>query len=180
MNKIDNFTPSVIEIEPINYCNLKYKMCHVRFMDNVKVNMLNIKYIQDLSTTISGAIFNISAVFEPSIHTDFSKIIQLLVEQNTVIFTTNATKIDDKLLSCLKVSNNIDTIYLSIDSVVKETYEDIRINRKFNLVSENIKKIANITHNTNTNLVINMVLMRSNIENFFSKEVLQVVDHTTL
>jgi len=172
MKKINKYIPMIIEIEPTNYCNLKCKMCHVRFMKDVKVDMLDIKHIKNLSESIKNSIFNIGAVFEPAIHKNFSQIIQLLSKNNRVIFTTNATNVDDKLLSILQISDNIYTIYLSIDSIVEKTYESIRVNGKFEQVSSNIKKIATITSKKKTNLIINMVLMKSNIN-----ELIDMIDY---
>jgi len=170
-NKLN--TVKVLDLEPTNYCNLRCIMCHVRFMKDIKINNLDIAYIKKISNNISNCIINIGAVFEPTIHKDYSEIIKLLATNNNkLILITNATKIEENLIAILKRSNNIYLIQLSMDSIVKSTYEKIRVNGKFEVVSKNIKKISQAVKKKNTYLVINMTLMRSNIN-----ELIEMIDY---
>ena len=117
------FLPKVIEIEPTNYCNLKYKMCHLRFMKDVEVELINIDTLAKSLRGIENKVLNIGSVFEPTIHPNFSEILEMTTIKNEVSFISNLT---DQTLKIIQNNKSIYWVQISLDSVDKKIYENIR------------------------------------------------------
>ncbi|ADG94592.1 Radical SAM domain protein [Arcobacter nitrofigilis DSM 7299] len=164
--------PLVLEIEPTNYCNLKCKMCHVRFMSVEQVEMIDIKSLESVAASTNNTVIQFGAVFEPSIHKQFAQLIRMFSKNgNKILITTNATMLNDDLIKTLEESNNIYSIDFSVDSAVEDTYEKIRVGGKFKKVSNNIRKIVKALEGKNVYFGINAVLMKSNID-----ELIELID----
>lgn len=77
-------------------------------------------------------------------------------------FLTNGTLLDKATAEDL-LASGIDWLGISLDGATKETYESIRINAGFDTVCENIRRIADLRNGTSPHILINTVMMGSNI-----------------
>ena len=166
--------PRMLEIEPINTCNLRCKMCHHSFIQNEDVEHLNPYLIEKLNS-VKGIWVKIGSNFEPVMHPKFISIMKLLSEKDCKIdLTTNGTlltkKTTDHLANC-----NIRNITISFDSVNKKNYEKLRRKAKFEPTIEKIQYFIGRYSHGDMFLAINAVLCRSNIDeiiemiNFWNK-----------
>ena len=155
--------PQMLEIEPINTCNLRCTMCHFSFMDKEKIEYIDSRLIKKLNPA-RGIWVKIGSVFEPVMHPQFIDIIKTLSGMDCKIdLTTNGTLLTKKTTDQLATSH-IKNITISFDSVDKETYEKIRRRAKFD---QTIKRLTYLRQELSSKKVffsINTVLCRSNID----------------
>ena len=60
-----------------------------------------------------------------------------------------------------KLVNIIDTIQISMDGI-DEVYEKVRINGNFNFFLTNLKEIVELTSNSDTDVILNVVIVKEN------------------
>jgi MoaA/NifB/PqqE/SkfB family radical SAM enzyme len=151
--------PTEIEIQPINYCNLKCLNCIGKYLDYYSVNQkcLNPDDVNGIGKLLEWTYegFKIEKIRISGLSGDpladaaipFTK---ALIKKNnfswkkeTVLFT-NGINIDKVLDDLLKV----DTVHISIDAGNAETYYKIKGLNEFDKVTENIRKLKNKIRST--------------------------------
>lgn len=158
--------PKMLEIEPINACNLRCTMCHFSFMKKNKIEYIDTQLLEKLGF-LKGLWIKIGSNFEPVMHPKFINIIQFLSEMDCKIdLTTNGTLLRKKMSDQIAISN-IKNITVSFDSPNKQTYEKIRRGANFELVIERLKYLRDKLSKEETFFAINTVLCRSNIDELF-------------
>ena len=167
-----NKYPSVIEFELSNVCNLECVMCSGNFSslirrkreqlpeipmsyDEAFVGQLD-EFIPYLNETkfYGGEPFLIDIYYRI-----WDRIIQLNPNARISV-QTNATIFNKRVESILKKANV--HINISLDSLIKETYEGIRVNAKFDHVMENLNLFYDYCKTKNTFFGISTCLMRNN------------------
>ncbi len=151
--------PKVMEIDLVNQCNIRCKMCHISYMaprKAVRIEPESVKGVRDSFVQIGG-------VYEPMLHKGFLDIVKTLSGNNCELsMVTNATLLDADSIKGLSECN-FYSIHISFDSAVKKTYEEIRRGARFEKVRENIIALRASFRGKPTRFLINMVVMRSNI-----------------
>ncbi|MDD5020544.1 MAG: radical SAM protein [Endomicrobiaceae bacterium] len=151
-------------------CDLKCIMCHqdrlpVKNIDRKIVNIIldNLQYIEKLIWQ-GGEVLTL-----PYFKDILSKTVNYPRIRYTVI--TNFQNISDEIIDLVS-KNNIDFI-ISIDSIMKETYEKIRLGASFERLEKNIKKLNDcmIKCESKVYLQINFVVMPINY-----KEISDIID----
>lgn len=140
--------PRTMEFELSNTCNLECVMCHGYFSSTIRKNRehrepMHQPYTNELVDQLRPFIPFLKEVKflggEPFLIDLYYKIWELIAELNpnvNIYITTNATIYNKRvaeLLSKLKVNPVI-----SLDSIVKDTYNTIRKNANYDRVMENI------------------------------------------
>lgn len=157
--------PLVLEIEPTGLCNIRCKMCHVSFMEREKAasGMLDVKLLEQLDS-IENLYVNIGATFEPLMHKHFLEFLKYFSGKKCELsITTNGTLLTDEIISEMSKCN-FYSIFVSLDSPEKNTYETIRKGAVFETVKKNMIKLRKAFEGKKTFFVINMTIMKSNIE----------------
>lgn len=155
--------PQMLEIEPINTCNLRCRMCHFSFINQKKVQYIDSRLIKKLNS-VKGIWVKIGSNFEPVMHPKFIDMIQMLSEMDCKIdLTTNGTLLTKKTTNQI-ADSNIRNITVSFDSVKKQTYEKIRRKAKFEPAIERLTYFREKLSNERIFFAINAVLCRSNID----------------
>ena len=163
--------PKIIEIEPINSCNLRCTMCHFSFMRNQKIQYIEPRLIKNLDG-VEGRWVKIGSNFEPLMHPKFINIINMLSEMGCKIdLTTNGTLLSEDITDQI-ASSNIKNITISFDSIQKQTYEKIRRRSKFESVIEKLTYLSEKLSELDVFVAINTVLCRSNID-----ELIEIIDY---
>ncbi|MDD5020546.1 MAG: radical SAM protein [Endomicrobiaceae bacterium] len=162
--------PRNIMVILTNTCDLKCIMCHqdrlpVKNIDRKIVNIIldNLQYIEKLIWQ-GGEVLTL-----PYFKDILSKTVNYPRIRYTVI--TNFQNISDEIIDLVS-KNNIDFI-ISIDSIMKETYEKIRLGASFERLEKNIKKLNDcmIKCESKVYLQINFVVMPINY-----KEIPDIID----
>lgn len=154
--------PTSMEFELSNTCNLECVMCNGYFSSSIRKNRENASPIHNpydsafVEQLIPFMPYLKDARFlggEPFLIDIYYQIWDALVIHNPatrIHITTNATVLNQRtktLLEKLQCS-----IILSIDSIVKETYESIRLNAKFDRVWENFEYFYEYTKRKGTEM----------------------------
>lgn len=166
--------PKALQIEPIQNCNFRCTMCHVSTMDLNK-EALNINFLNDLPY-MKDAYVRVGASFEPTLHKDFAKIVNILSQKGMKInLTTNGSLLTKKLIEEIK-DVPFNRITFSFDTINKQNYENIRINANYNKVLNRFLNFKNSLLSKTTIFNVNSTILKENMEDimntveFFEKE----------
>lgn len=164
--------PSMMEFELDNTCNLECTMCTGEFSSSIRKNREHkpailsvyddafvnqlipfIPYLKE--TRFSGG--------EPFLIDIYHKIWEKIVALNPnclISVQTNGTTLNGRLKEIMENGNF--EIGISLDSLQKNTYENIRKKARFETVMENIEYFADYCKRKNTTFRISVCAMREN------------------
>jgi len=154
--------PKIIEIEPIDTCNLNCTMCHVSFEDKHDTQRIDPKLLLKLNS-IKGAWVKLGSNYEPTMHPGFVTMMKILSDnENKIDLTTNAVLLTEKRIEEIS-QTNLKRATISFDGGTSESYEKIRRNSKFQPTVDKIRNLRS-TFEDNCFFAVNSVLMKSNID----------------
>jgi radical SAM protein with 4Fe4S-binding SPASM domain len=164
-------TPSYVQIEPVGQCNLSCKMCPINFRDDKPLHGKQKFMHFELFTSLIDQFDNLSSLHlqglgEPMLHPRFFDMVGYAVQKGVRVTTnTNLTLLNQRrALQC--VTSGLDGVYFSIDGAKKETYENIRVNARFDKVLANLELLGQTkAHHKQSlpHLKMVMVIMRQNL-----------------
>ncbi len=152
--------PRVLEFELSNKCNLECVMCNGYFSSSIRKNReklppihspYNEKFVDELEEFIpqlTDAKFLGGEPFMIDIYLSIWERILKIKPQIRIHITTNGTFLTDRVKELLEGLHA--GIIISIDSVVKETYEKIRVNGNYEKVMSNLEYFRDYTRRKNT------------------------------
>ncbi len=167
-----NGFPSVMEFELSNVCNLECTMCSGDFSSLIRKNRegrppVKNPYDQEFVEQLKPFIPHLEEVKfyggEPFLIEIYYEIWEQIIELNpklNISIQTNATILNNRVKRMLEKANF--HINVSIDSLVKETYESIRINAKFERVMQHIEWFYDYSRRKDTFFGISVCAMREN------------------
>lgn len=162
------YIPKVIHIEVTNYCNARCILCPYPKMKRPKGFMPwhIFTRIVDECAKVEGA------GLEINLHKDgeplmdsllFKRIahIKSKLKKSRTHFNTNAMLLnEDKTLSIL--NSPLDSITFSVDGASKETYENIRIGLKYDVIEKNILHFLKMKKEMNKRIHVTMQMVINN------------------
>lgn len=169
-----NDYPSVIEMELSNQCNLECVMCWGQLSSGIRKNRDKLppqKMMYDDSFVVQMREFipHLSELRinggEPFLQKIVHKILDAVAEINPtlkVVIATNGTVLN-RVVRDFMVKCNIH-LNISIDSLIPERYEQIRVNGSFEKLMANVDKFVDICHKNHRELVIQVCPMVNNYE----------------
>ncbi len=163
--------PTEIVFELDNTCNLECVMCHGEFSSSIAKTqgLSKIKHPYDenfliqLSKFIPGLKVAKFLGGEPFLISIYYEVWDLIIKLNPkckINLQTNGTVFNEKVKSYLERGNFY--IGISVDSLVKETFESIRKNADFATVMENVDKFIAISRRKNNYVNISVCPMQQN------------------
>lgn len=138
--------PPILMVEPTNICNLKCPMCPAIVGKRVlSKGQLKLEDYKKLLDEIGEAIFQVQLwnQGEPFINKDFLEFVRYAKKYGVMTITsTNGHFVgsDEKAEEIIK--SGLDQLIISMDGTNQETYEKYRINGDYNLVLENLGRLA--------------------------------------
>lgn len=168
----ENRYPSVMEFELSNICNLECDMCNGEFSSLIrakreKLPPLESPYDKGFVAQLEDFIPYLEEVKfyggEPFLIEVYYEIWELIMRVNPAIrisVQTNATTLNSRIKDLLEHTNF--HINISFDSLIKETYEQIRKNAVFERTCENIEWFRDYTRRKNTFFGISVCAMQQN------------------
>jgi organic radical activating enzyme len=143
--------PPYIKIDPSLRCQLRCPGCpqsRKEFRKNLPTkSFLTLDGFKKIVKPIAETTFGISLSMygEPLLNKDIASMIEYAHSLNIgVWFPTNfSLKFTDEQLERL-VRSSLDKMVVSLDGASEETYKEYRVNGKFELVKENVQRLAQI------------------------------------
>jgi len=140
-----NTGPTLLEIEPVNYCNLNCLMCPVKEMVRKRGFMDLSLFKSIVDQTISTAWeYSFGVIGEPTLHPDLINMIEYIKSKDCKIsLNTNLNYRDDTISEKL-VENGVDRIIVTISGIDESMYKKINQKGDYHLVLHNLMKIKSI------------------------------------
>jgi radical SAM protein with 4Fe4S-binding SPASM domain len=159
--------PSTIMLELTNNCNLTCTTCpreydYGKAMDKGFMKVEQIKSIIDDLWPYLDSI-GLTGMGETFLFKEIQEIVDYIKTKNKGIIisiSTNAV-LPSFIERVSKIINKVDTVQISIDGL-EFIYENIRINASFKQLDENLRLLSKICKNTETDLMLNMVVTKEN------------------
>ncbi len=159
--------PSTIMLELTNHCNLACTICpreyeYGKSMDKGAMPVQQAKDIIDELWPYLDSI-GLTGMGETFIYKDLTEVVNYIKSKNKgIIISVSTNAVLPGFLKKVKpLINIIDTIQISIDGI-NEVYESIRINSTFNVLDKNLKALIKMCTNSDTTLMLNMVVTKEN------------------
>lgn len=139
-----DYLPIKLDIENVSRCNLRCDMCQVSswksFKRGVDMSFEDFKRILDEQYGVFE--LKIQGMGEPFLGKDFVRMVEYASAKDIWVRTsTNATLLNKNENYKRIIDAGIDEVQISVDGTTKDTYERIRINARFETVTENCKRI---------------------------------------
>ena len=159
--------PVEIAIELTNYCNLRCIMCPVPAMRRNRGFMdeaLFKRVAADVSRE-SGFLFLPQGFGESLLHARWSRFIDFAVSLRIrpIVILTNGMLLGEEKVPSLM--NSSDIVVVTVDGSTAKTYESVRVNGKFSVVTKNIEDFLKMRgHSATPHLIVRMIRMRDTQE----------------
>jgi radical SAM protein with 4Fe4S-binding SPASM domain len=136
-------------------------MCHVAFL-NEKPEFLDLDRITDFSFLKDKTVI-LGAVFEPFIHPEINKLIDILNRQSCrLVIITNAKNLHKNSLVAIYEAD-LDSVTFSFDGITQASYEAIRKGGNYHQTLKNIDRFRIAFSKQNTFFAVNYTVMSSNL-----------------
>ena len=153
--------PGILVIEPTSICNLRCTMCESRCTtqrDVLKKKDMTMKEFELIWDKIGPYTYDLlfQGECEPTINKNLSNMVgHINKEAKYISLVTNGTLLNRDLIIEL-FQNGLNYISFSIDSHIKEQYENIRLGANFDRVLENLKITKEIIDSKFKNVTLNV------------------------
>lgn len=166
------YSPVKLEFELENTCNLECIMCNGYFSSSIRKNrdklpplpkVYDDKFVESLDKIIPNLKRAKFMGGEPFLISIYYKIWERIIELNPkciIDVQTNGTILTERVKGLLGKGNF--WIGVSLDSINKETYENIRLNANFETVFANVKYFADYASHKGNSISISVCPMRIN------------------
>jgi radical SAM protein with 4Fe4S-binding SPASM domain len=155
--------PKMIEIDPVETCNLRCRMCHVSFMPPEKHAVFDITLLPKLKV-LEGAFVSVASGFEPMMYPNFDRLMRGLTDLGMHMqIITNGTLLDRAKIETL-LDSNMGIINFSFDGIRKQTFEHIRRGACYEETLDNILSTREAFQGRETAFLINSTTMRCNLD----------------
>lgn len=164
--------PTMLELELSNQCNLECIMCNGRLSSGIRKNREKlpplkmvyddrfVEQLKDFIPHLEELRFNGGEPFAQKIVHDICFLVQEINPSLKINFATNGSVYNNKVKEILEKCNV--HLNISIDSLIKENYERIRVNGDFKKLMDNFLIFKDYCHANNRNLSVMVNPMRNN------------------
>ncbi len=168
--------PRMMEFELSNTCNLECTMCYGFFSSLIRTNREHLpplpkvygdEFFRQLRPYVANLQFARFYGGEPFLAQETYRVWDIVVEDGLNFpchVTTNGTHFNarvERVLEAMPVS-----LCVSLDAVTASTYESIRINAKFDVVMQNVRRFRQYCRERNTHFGFAFCLMQQNWREF--------------
>lgn len=152
-----------VQIEPTNRCKLRCKMCQHSFDQMQKKDMTLNQFVYILNQMPFLVNLTLQGLGEPLLNKEIFKMIKEAKKRNIRVgLSTNATIITKEIAQKI-IDSGLDWMYISLDSLNKEIYEDIRRGAVFDLVINNIKNFFKLKGDKKPETNFWILIMKENL-----------------
>jgi radical SAM protein with 4Fe4S-binding SPASM domain len=158
-------TPRFVQTEPVGECNLRCRMCPVRYREVTNAYMAWDAFTRVVDQLPALAELHLQGLGEPLLHPRFFDMVEYAVARGVAVsVNTNLTLLTpakaERAATC-----GLEAIYVSVDGATPETYERIRVDARFDRLERNMLRLldALARDGSETRVQITTVAMRENL-----------------
>lgn len=158
-------SPRFVQIEPVGECNLRCRMCPVRYREATNAFMSWADYTRVVDGLPALSELHLQGLGEPLLHPRFFDMVRYAVARGVAVsVNTNLTLLTPAKAE-LAATCGLEAIYVSVDGATPETYERIRVDARFDRLERNVLRLqdALARHASPTRVQITAVAMRDNL-----------------
>jgi radical SAM protein with 4Fe4S-binding SPASM domain len=159
-------SPRFVQIEPVGECNLRCRMCPVRYRDVTNAYMAWDDFTRVVDDLPALSELHLQGLGEPLLHPRFFDMVEYAVARGVAVsVNTNLTLLTpakaERAATC-----GLEAIYVSVDGATAETYERIRVDARFDRLERNVLRLleALARHGSTTRVQVTAVAMRDNLD----------------
>lgn len=168
-----------VRMDATNTCNLKCRMCYFslpghKTIDGSPLRHMPLKLLEKIASQVfpHARFLSLACGAESLMYPHFKRYLELVASARieTTELITNGQLLDEGISEAL-IQSRLSILCISIDGATSETYEYIRKGARFDKLLENIRALNRLKNSMDSeypSLLIQYVLMRSNIEELTS------------
>ena len=149
--KIFDDYPPCVQIEPVSVCNFRCVFCYQadKTFSNKNsgyMGYMDLDLFKQVIDELEGNVESITLASrgEPTLHKQLGEMLEYMNGKFLAVkVNSNASLLTDKLIHTI-LSNDVQTLALSIDAADKELYEKLRVNGKFEKTLKNVERFNEI------------------------------------
>ena len=149
--KIFDDYPPCVQIEPVSVCNFRCVFCYqadrtFSNKDSGYMGYMDLDLFKKVIDELEGNVESITLASrgEPTLHKQLGEMLEYMNGKFLAVkVNSNASLLTDKLIHTI-LSNDVQTLALSIDAADKELYEKLRVNGKFEKTLKNVERFNEI------------------------------------
>ena len=159
-------SPRFVQIEPVGHCNLRCRMCPVRYRDTANAFMAWDTYAAIVDALPQLTVLHLQGLGEPLLHprffdmADYAAARGVAVSVNTNLTVLTAAKAERA------ARGGLETIFVSVDGASAATYERIRVDARFDRLERNLARLlgAIARNGDGPRVELTAVAMRENVD----------------
>jgi radical SAM protein with 4Fe4S-binding SPASM domain len=161
--EINSVNPLHLQVEPTTACNMECMMCPRSKNQGQETSYLSYDIFRKLIDTIKPTKVNLTGNGESTLNNDLIPMIYMCRGKGIYVYLNTNLLVSKEVLERL-VRSNIDLIKVSLDAATPDVYWQIRRNRSFDKILENLDYVIALRKATasNTSVRINTILMYEN------------------
>ena len=159
-------TPRFAQIEPVGQCNLRCRMCPVRYREASNAFMAWEAYTSIVDQLPALSELHLQGLGEPLLHPRFFDMVRYAAARGVAVsLNTNLTLLTPAKAE-LAATCGLHAIHVSVDGATPETYERIRVDARFDRLERNMLRLVDALrrHASPTELRVTAVAMRENLD----------------
>lgn len=158
-------SPRFVQIEPVGECNLRCRMCPVRYRDATAAFMAWSDFTALIDQLPSLTELHLQGLGEPLLHPRFFDMVSYAANRGVrVSVNTNLTLLTPRKAEQIATCG-LDTVHVSVDGATAATYERIRVDARFDRLERNVGRLMSAVRRHGTPRVsMTAVAMRENLD----------------
>jgi radical SAM protein with 4Fe4S-binding SPASM domain len=157
--------PAFVQIEPVGECNLRCRMCPVRYRDATNAFMSWNDFTRIVDDLPALAELHLQGLGEPLLHPRFFDMVRYAAARGVAVSVNTNLTLLTPAKADLAATCGLEAIYVSVDGATAETYERIRVDARFDRLERNMVRLVDALarHSSPTRLHVTAVAMRDNL-----------------
>lgn len=158
--------PTFIQIEPVGHCNLRCRMCPVRYRGTRNAFLAWETYTRIIDELPGLRELHLQGMGEPLLHPRFFDMTRYAAERGIAVsVNTNLTLLTPRNAE-LTAASGLEAIFVSVDGATAQTYERIREGARFDRVERNVARLlaAIAARGGGPRVELTAVAMRENLD----------------
>jgi radical SAM protein with 4Fe4S-binding SPASM domain len=159
-------SPRFVQIEPVGHCNLRCRMCPVRYRDTANAFMAWDTYAGIVDALPQLAVLHLQGLGEPLLHPRFFDMADYAAARGVAVsVNTNLTVLPERNAE-RAARSGLETIFVSVDGASAQTYERIRVDARFDRLERNMLRLlsALARRGAGPRVELTAVAMRDNVD----------------